>query len=307
MEQQLQRLPYTQLKANRATWYAIIASIIIELLLIKYWHLKIDAPGLPLAIIIMSVCLLIALFYRYIKRDDGLSLFANAFNQLVCGSFAIATGTYLGAYLGRPLTDPTLVKIDAFFGFDWRDYIVWVDTKPILATLMEWAYNSAGIQFLILLPMLFYNRSAHAQRTFITLYTAGMLTVIFSALWPAMAGYIYYNVDVASLHNTPSAARIHEQLSLGLQHRTITTLPYPGIGIVTFPSFHTAVAAGLIYAARAYKPTTYILIPLNIMMILSTPYVGGHWLTDVIGGIIIAYMGILLAHKLIPGNATDQC
>jgi membrane-associated phospholipid phosphatase len=41
-----------------------------------------------------------------------------------------------------------------------------------------------------------------------------------------------------------------------------------------------------------------ILAPLDIAMILSTPTVGGHYLVDVIAGIVIASFSITLAGRL---------
>jgi membrane-associated phospholipid phosphatase len=65
-----------------------------------------------------------------------------------------------------------------------------------------------------------------------------------------------------------------------------------GGGIVTFPSMHAAIAVIYIYCARHRLWALLVLAPWNLMMLASTPTVGGHYLVDVIAGIAIALASI---------------
>jgi membrane-associated phospholipid phosphatase len=62
-------------------------------------------------------------------------------------------------------------------------------------------------------------------------------------------------------------------------------------GLISFPSYHTVLAVLLTHAHRRSK----LLIPIaaiNGVMLLSIPPFGGHYLTDMIGGAIVALLAI---------------
>jgi membrane-associated phospholipid phosphatase len=63
-------------------------------------------------------------------------------------------------------------------------------------------------------------------------------------------------------------------------------------GLVSMPSFHTALAVLFTYWLRKLRPLFYIAIPLNVIMILSTPTEGGHYLADVIAGLFLSVLTI---------------
>jgi membrane-associated phospholipid phosphatase len=62
-------------------------------------------------------------------------------------------------------------------------------------------------------------------------------------------------------------------------------------GLITFPSFHTAVAVLMVHAARGTS-CFWLAIVVNALMILSTFTEGGHYLVDVVAGAAIALLAI---------------
>jgi membrane-associated phospholipid phosphatase len=300
-------LPERQLMANRLIWASIGVMIVINLAFMYCAGLKFNAPYAAAAYCIIAACAILALFYSKVRRDDSLFLFANAIPQLICGSFAISVGTYLADYLNRPLTDVSLIAIDKWFGFDWHQYLLWVSAKPWLGDIYSFAYESCGPQLLGLTFLLYYRNSAHGQRMMMALYFAGILTVILSGAFPALGTYVFYNFDMSGIQNFhPAAARVHEATLMGLRNHTTDVLEYPGIGIVTFPSYHTVMAVVLIYAVWPFKWLRLMLVPLNIVMIFSTPIDGGHYLTDVLGGIAIALVCLWLSQRILPTTSSPE-
>jgi membrane-associated phospholipid phosphatase len=65
-------------------------------------------------------------------------------------------------------------------------------------------------------------------------------------------------------------------------------------GIVSFPSFHTALGVMGIHAARDTRWLVAFVLPLNATMIVSTMPVGGHHLADVLAGAGLTLGAILL-------------
>jgi len=69
-------------------------------------------------------------------------------------------------------------------------------------------------------------------------------------------------------------------------------------GIVTFPSFHAIFAVIFTYAVRRVRWAFAIMAPLNAMMLMSTPTVGGHYLVDAAAGIAVAVAVIVLTKAI---------
>jgi membrane-associated phospholipid phosphatase len=65
-------------------------------------------------------------------------------------------------------------------------------------------------------------------------------------------------------------------------------------GIVTFPSFHTTLAVFFAYlAGRLDKRLLRVFGPVNAIMLLSIPVIGGHYLADLFGGAAVACVSIV--------------
>ena len=114
---------------------------------------------------------------------------------------------------------------------------------------------------------------------------------------------VFYNVDPEMPHNHGSASRIVPLLRDGsLRALDLFQLG----GVVTFPSFHAA--AAVLYA-WALWPVCWIrwlaLLP-NAAMLVATPIGGGHFLADVIAGIIVAGLSILAAGRIASTLTTAQ-
>ena len=114
-----------------------------------------------------------------------------------------------------------------------------------------------------------------------------------------MGAYIYYNIDMTQFGNLhPAAARIHEQSLVGMRDHSIVILPFTFQGLVTFPSFHSALALLFIYASMPIRWLVIIAIPLNMLMVLATPVDGGHYLMDVLAGIMIALVAVYATERM---------
>ena len=64
-------------------------------------------------------------------------------------------------------------------------------------------------------------------------------------------------------------------------------------GLVSMPSFHTALAVLFPYSFRQLRLLFLVALPLNAVMILSNPTQGGHYLVDVITGLLLSALTIL--------------
>lgn len=86
-------------------------------------------------------------------------------------------------------------------------------------------------------------------------------------------------------------------------YRTIIDPVVPSLNHV-FPSMHTSIATVVILIAlrEASTPIKYFFVTLNVAIIISTIYLGIHWVIDVIGGVIFGYLIFKLADWIMETN-----
>jgi membrane-associated phospholipid phosphatase len=77
-------------------------------------------------------------------------------------------------------------------------------------------------------------------------------------------------------------------------------------GIVTFPSFHTALAIVLIYVHRPPLPSFVPLMILNVVMLVAIPFAGHHYLVDMIAGAGVAAISIAIVRLAIRPSLSED-
>ena len=114
---------------------------------------------------------------------------------------------------------------------------------------------------------------------------------------PALGGYLHYQLQpgdfpaVRILASWLFAPPFHALRDGSLNVVELSALD----GIITFPSFHAAVAVLLAWAASGIPYLRYPMIILNLLMLLSSIPIGGHYLVDVIAGSLVAIGSIVAA------------
>jgi len=63
---------------------------------------------------------------------------------------------------------------------------------------------------------------------------------------------------------------------------------------VTFPSFHTAMALTYIWGFRNTGPIGWGATLLNIVMLCAIPWIGGHYLVDMIAGAAVMLVSLAI-------------
>jgi len=193
--------------------------------------------------------------------------------------------SYLAARVGSvlPLRDAALARIDAaLLGFEWDRAARWVASRPVLSSVLDSAYFSLRLQALVLIIISSIVRtgSRNGELVWLTL-VAALLTVLVFVATPAMG-------KVG--HLGPAYGATLTSIRAG----TWTRFDYAEAqGIVTFPSFHTAM--GLIYvyvAGRLRRWLLVVFVPLNAAMIIAVVPIGGHYLVDALGGAAVAALSV---------------
>lgn len=270
--------------------------------------LAIEATGMPVdlasgwqiagAILILG---LIAVIYRTLRPSPRLSLGVEIAVQLICillpAGLLVQACAILGADI--PYIDDALWEADQFLYFDWLAANGWVDTHPVVSLPLSWAYGSIAWQFPLAGIALTVLRQEWRLRRFAV--AMGLTLAATCAIFP-FAPALGYDAFLGLGFGEP--ARHMEALRTGgIQEFRLDEL----VGVVTFPSFHTAAAVVFAWAMWGVRWLRWPGLVLNVAMIASTPFHGSHYLVDVIVGAIIAGLAIIATGRAAPNRmATDQ-
>ena len=149
-------------------------------------------------------------------------------------------------------------------------------THPTLEFVARAAYGTSFYQpfVAVVLLALFSKRSDNA-RLLTAMVMALLITVVPHTLWPS--------IGPAPAHNIPNA---WTDVVMHIRAGQMQNLPY--VGIITFPSFHASMAVLFTLAYRNIPAAALAAAVVNILMIISVPYPGGHYFVDVPAGVMIA-------------------
>ncbi|MGI4859193.1 MAG: phosphatase PAP2 family protein, partial [Janthinobacterium lividum] len=115
---------------------------------------------------------------------------------------------------------------------------------------------------------------------------SGAFVMVFSAALPAESAFVYFGIIDPGTASTVSDFKI-------LRDGTLRVFDISRMqGIVSIPSFHTMLAVFFIYTLRNVRLLFAIALPLNLVLIASTPPQGGHYLADVVCGLLGSALAI---------------
>ncbi|HWG78426.1 MAG TPA: phosphatase PAP2 family protein [Stellaceae bacterium] len=276
-------------------WAVILAVTLVDA--VWMWakgigvELKSLGPPLAMAGILVACAVLCSALARRQRRLAYVLLasadYLQSVTQLMLMILPLLALTYLAATTSFPLADEVLQRADGIIGFDWERANAWVDSYPILAEVLRLGYQSIQWQFFAVLFFVSVNRPGEVNGEFIWNFLVSLLlTTAIAAILPALG------------HGGAVAASGLEAMR-EIRNGGWTTFDLRSAdGVITFPSFHAALGVLFVYSTRHERRALWAVLPLNALMILSTPTEGGHYLVDTIAGCLIACLSIALVRPI---------
>jgi len=246
--------------------------------------------------------------YAVFRRMEPMRV---ALEAILCGfllMIPIGLCSYAAVGANFPLADDALTQMDKALGFDWRTFVGLVDARPVLATVLEYAYQSFTPQ-LFLTPVFLVFGGKHV-RAYAMVAAYGLLcfaACLISVWFPAIGAYAAYDMSALGLNNidTYFGFAFLEQFNGVRGDPNFTFSLTEMMGILTFPSVHVGVAVICAWALWEVRRLRYPFLVLNLFMGISAITHGGHYLVDVIAGIGVAAAAIALVtavFRLSPGQ-----
>ena len=209
--------------------------------------------------------------------------------------------SYVALRAGFPLTDKYLIALDAKLGFDGAGFIRFVESQPVLASVLLAAYQAIAPQLsLIPVVLLCLHHPLRAYR-FISAYIIMVLICCAVAVsFPAEGAYTAYGFSPGDFSNlNPYFAFVYlDQLYKVLHDSSIVFTFRGAIGILTFPSVHAGVAALCIWGIWPIRQLRYWVLGLNLLMMVSTFSHASHYIVDVFAGVALALLSLVILRPL---------
>lgn len=228
--------------------------------------------------------------YRRLGRGPRIADALDITAQWIGFSIAACILTYLFATWALAPQDALFARLDIALGFDWLRWLRFVDAHPLLHWPLAVAYASFMPQLLIaILYFAFTGRHSRNRALFRAAFIALVISAALSGLLPALSAFSHYGLP-------ERAPYLHDLMVLRTGGTASFSVPRLQ-GIITMPSYHAVLGVLLAYSFRRTGLPGAIMIGWNMLMLVSIPSEGGHYLVDVIAGLAVAAVSIWLARR----------
>ena len=207
--------------------------------------------------------------------------------------------SYLTTTIVFPFQDKVLNQIDLMLGFDFTDLVAFVDGSPLFLEILKLFYFSS-LSHIIFITVLLGILKPRYIMEFCNLYLMCLSATLFVAIFlPAIGPYEYLHIPLSQVNNIGhEIGRFHiKDINLLRNHTQYTIKLSDMNGLISFPSFHTALAILIPYSVRKIKYIFPLLVLSSAIVLIATLPIGGHYLIDIIGGAIITALMILTYNR----------
>ncbi|MGH7112966.1 MAG: phosphatase PAP2 family protein [Stellaceae bacterium] len=260
-------------------WIAVVLLSILDVLLCHRLQLHFTNWGRLVAA--GAVTAGVTLYYRLSGRSARLANLAQWALLWAIFSNAGAVLTYIAAARGGPTHDAALAAIDSALGFDWAAWYNFLAPHVALRFILWLGYLSLMPQ--ILVPVIWFSlrdldyfNYELLLNNIVCLLIATALFLLFPALGPLQAG------------GQPGLPVLLALRGGGALSFEMTHLQ----GLISFPSYHMVLAVLLVWAHRR-SPLLIPIALVNLVMVVSIPTFGPHYLIDIVAGAMVATSAIL--------------
>lgn len=264
-------------------------------------RLALDDFGIIACVLMFMVWLALCLrgrgFARVATAIEAWALFTGICVTVTLLTFVLAANP-------RPLADIWLARADRAIApwLDWPGTMLALARTGHAVGVANRVYQSIGWQPQLLVVILAmtaaYRRVWHFLLSWITTLCIVMLVFAFC---PALGAYAHFGIAAADVPAMRDPTPWHQpEVILGLRSGTLRLIDLGTLdGIVTFPSFHAGAAVLLTYAFWTLRPLRWPFAALNAAMLVSAVPIGGHYLIDIVAGVIVAIAGLCVTTAIL--------
>jgi len=300
--------------------YVAIGGIRLE----QYLH----RPAWLISFCGLSLGFLLVIFYRFDSPLFGAAwlvsiiftayfLITNKFNQfkyllftcllLMVGYTIVRNLNYIALSLViNRLKDSSLYNLDMIiYSFFLGPTSSYNELFPLVKskTLFNIFQNAYFILFFEMYVIVFIN--IYNEKRLISfvsvLFSCYVIGILLFVIYPAVGPYVCYPESFALTFRDSMTYKAMQGIVSGYNAVKSFTTPTDDIGyFVSFPSLHVAIAIILQYFMCDVKLHYWIFFPVNCLVIISTVFLGFHYLIDIPAGILLALLTLALFRLVRP-------
>jgi membrane-associated phospholipid phosphatase len=193
----------------------------------------------------------------------------------------------------RPLIDHSLCVIDGGMHFSTEFIVHLAAQAPVLRVALAFTYPVLGpLVIIAILALPVFGHADAARRYILGTTLAVILTSAIFALWPAAGPWTTENIGI-----TKEQAGVTAYL-MRLKSSVPVEVDLKDAAIVSFPSFHVALAILTAVAFGSFRRLRVWAWVLTVLICISTITTGWHYGIDLLGGIVVAVVSIAAAGQI---------
>lgn len=199
-------------------------------------------------------------------------------------TFAILTNGI--QYTPFPTIDKSLLHFDQFVRFSTPALLQWTAEHPVIKKVFEFAYEFLNVEILLIpliLPWLYDKKRVY--QFFSMMLIAFLIGTTVYYFFPTAA-------PVSVIHSSYFIPDVHATYTKFYEVHHYQAVTTGEGGMIAFPSFHVIWAVLLTYSLRGRRILFYPFALINLVVILSTLFLGWHYLTDVMAGMMLSVITI---------------
>lgn len=255
----------------------------------------------PASGLILVLMLLVSIGFAGAPRSYGKLL--ELIEALALFGIVSTIGAVLSYVIMREttgFTDVLLDRWDRTLGMSWPAIHRVACSSPCLMAVLRQSYLAFTWLPLIVFTLAQRSGVRGRMQVFILAYALSLATTMLVFLFfPAEAAFAFYRthgaltgVDLPGYNSAIAELRDGRLAAIDLAHME---------GIVTFPSFHAAMAVLFVWGSWTATASWYLRLPilgLNALLWAAAVPIGGHYVVDLLGGTAIAVGAIWVAERL---------
>jgi membrane-associated phospholipid phosphatase len=202
--------------------------------------------------------------------------------------------SYVAARTAEPFHDAFLAHVDQIFGVNVGLLFGWMQSHPHVDEFFIRCYGLLGIMVFAaaVVPAMAGKLKASKEFLITTLVAAIFAAVVF-AVFPALGPWTAYG-----FRPHPNQLWYVQELDSLRQSGPVTVHPESSCGLITFPSFHVALAVLATRALWCFRWVRPVALLTCLLICISTMTTGWHYLSDGIGGVLTVALSVLLVRRV---------